>query len=69
MTREEKIAEVKKKLEKIREKRQLKREEARKTFTPPRYDDVYFEGLRYLDSLDCPPEFSKVVDEHFWELI
>lgn len=49
MTREEKIAELKKKLEKIREKRQRKRERNMKTFIPPRYDDVYWEGVEWLD--------------------
>lgn len=63
------MAKFKKHLDKLREKRKKMQEEARKTFTPPRYDDIFFEGLRYLDSLDCPPEFEKTVDEHFWELI
>ena len=24
----------------------------RQTFTPPRYDDVYYEGLAWLDSME-----------------
>lgn len=49
MTREEKIAEVKKEIEKIRKKRQRQRERDRKSFTPPRYDDVYWEGVEWMN--------------------
>ncbi|OGW44440.1 MAG: hypothetical protein A2Y66_01730 [Nitrospirae bacterium RBG_13_41_22] len=69
MDRQKAIAKMKKKLEKMFAKRLKQREANKKTFTPPRYDDVFFEGLAYLDSIDSPPEFDKVVNEKFWELI
>lgn len=65
----EKMAKFKKHLDKLMDKRKKRLEEGRKNYTPPRYDDVYFEGLQYLDSLDCPSEFDKVVTKQFWELI
>lgn len=37
--------------QKIRKKLESKRKESKPTFTPPRYDDVFFEGLTQLDSL------------------
>jgi len=37
---------------------------------PPRYDDVFFEGLRKLEEnqIDLDPKISKLIDNHFWEL-
>ena len=50
MTREEKIAEFKKQLnEKLEKKREKWANRKTKDFTPPRYDDVYFEGIEWLD--------------------
>jgi len=51
----------------------IQRKRERKMINPePRYDEVFFQGLDELDkisSVDMPPEFSKTVDDNFWELI
>jgi hypothetical protein len=52
MDRQKAIVKMKKKLGKLHAKRLKQRERDKKNFTPPRYDEVYFEGLKWLDSLE-----------------
>ena len=45
----EKMAKFKKHLNKLRAKRKKLCEKAMKNYTPPRYDDVYWEGIEWLN--------------------
>lgn len=49
MTREEKMAKFKKHLDKLMKKRKRMLEKARKNYTPPRYDEIYWEGVDWLN--------------------
>lgn len=52
MREEEKQARIKEILQRIREKQAQAYRQQQAYFTPPRYDDVYFEALRILDEDD-----------------
>jgi HEPN domain-containing protein len=49
MTLEEKKAKFKKLLQKITRNRKRVIEKARKNYIPPRYDNIYFEGVDWLN--------------------
>jgi hypothetical protein len=57
--------------QKIRKKLESRRKESKQSFTPPRYDDVFFEGLTQLDSLAgepiTPGEYKAEFSEDVWK--
>lgn len=55
----------------MRQRIKTKRDKRIKTITPPRYDDVFFEGLKHLDSLAGERihlgEFSVTFSDEVWK--
>ena len=49
MLRKERIAKLKNDMRKRLEKMVRRHKQNKPKFTPPRYDDVYYEGVKWLD--------------------
>ena len=68
--RKEKIANIKKVMENRRSKR-ISLQKQKPSYTPPRYDEIYFNGLEWLDSLAGDPiepeEGTLEITEDIWK--
>ena len=49
MLRKERIAELKKEMQKRLEERVRRNKQNKAKYTPPRYDEVYYEGVKWLE--------------------